>query len=76
MNRYFFDRVSRSRAEYDYCGRACSTPETARQLAELIALDLEIMDEGSWSGWTVNVSNAVGQHFYSIPVPTADLMAA
>ena len=75
MNRYFFDRVSHDRAEYDYRGRACSTPEAARQLAEMIALDLEIMDEGAWSGWAINVRNAIGQQFFSVPVSESCLVA-
>ncbi len=76
MNTYFFDRVGHDRAEYDYRGRACSTPEAARQLAELIALDLEVMDEGSWCGWVINVRNAIGQQFFSVPVPEPGLMVA
>jgi hypothetical protein len=76
MRHYFFDRVYGGRAEYDYRGRLCSTPEAARQMAELIALDLGMMDEGSWSGWAINVRNALGQKFFSIPVSEPDLIAA
>jgi len=76
MNRYFFDRVSDGRAEYDYRGRELSTPEAARQLAEIIALDLELMDEGGWSGWAINVRTAIGQQLFSVPIPAASAMAA
>jgi hypothetical protein len=76
MSKYFFDRVSRHRAEYDYQGRALPTPENARQLAELIALDLEIEPEGKWSGWAIAVRNAQGQQFFSIPVRAPELIAA
>jgi hypothetical protein len=68
MAKYFFDRVSRERSEYDYHGRMFPTPESARQLAELIALDLAIESDGRWLGWTVNVCNAHGEKFFSIPV--------
>ena len=76
MSKYFFDRVSGNRAEYDYQGRALPTPENARQLAELIALDLEIEPEGKWTGWMVSVRNARGQQFYKIPVRQTELAAA
>jgi hypothetical protein len=76
MGRYFFDRVGRNRAEYDYKGHALSTPEKARQLAELIALDLGIDPEGPWTGWTVNVCNAQGQKLFSIPVGENEKAAA
>jgi hypothetical protein len=76
MKRYFFDRVGGGQAEYDYHGRMLSTPEAARQLAEVIALDLELMDEGGWSGWAINVHTAVGQQPFSVPVPASAQMAA
>ncbi len=76
MKRYFFDLVSGDRSEYGYCGGEFSTLEAARQVAELIALDLEVMDEGSWAGWTIYVRNASGQHFFSVPVPRPSLIAA
>ena len=76
MGKYLFDRVGRSRSEYDYKGRACSTPETAREMAELIALDLSIEPEGHWLGWTVEVRDALGQMFFSIPVHHAELHLA
>jgi hypothetical protein len=76
MNKYFFDRVSREGSEYDYRGREFHTPETAHQMAELIALDLEVVEEGIWSGWAINVYSADGQQFFSVPIPELDLVAA
>jgi hypothetical protein len=76
MKRYFFDLVSRDRSEYDYCGLEFSTLDAARQVAELIALDLEVMDEGAWSGWMIHVRNASGQHFFSVHLPEPGLIAA
>jgi hypothetical protein len=71
MDRYFFDRVSRQRSEYDYRGCELSTPEKALQLAELMALDLGVDDGGDWSGWAINVRNAFGQKLFSVPVLAA-----
>jgi hypothetical protein len=76
MGKYFFDRVGHCRLEYDYKGRMLSTPEKAHQLAELIALDLGIEPEGNWRGWTIDVRNALGQRFFSVPVPAPELGAA
>jgi hypothetical protein len=50
--------------------------EHAFQMAELIALDLELRSEGEWSGWTVKVRNPDGKHFFSVPVQAVDLIAA
>jgi hypothetical protein len=76
MNRYFFDVVGQQHSEYDHRGRMFAAPEKAFQLAELIALDLEVYGDGEWSGWTVSVRNAEGQQFFSVPVGYPDLMAA
>ena len=75
-NRYFFDRVSRQRSEYDYRGHELPNLEKALQLAELIALDLGLGDGSEWTGWTVDVRNAHGQIFFSIPVRATELAAA
>jgi len=76
MSKYFFDRVSQGRAEYDYHGRAFPTPENARELAELIALDLEIETDGRWSGWSIDVRNTYGERFFMIPVRGPELACA
>ncbi len=68
MNRYFFDRVGGKRSEYDYQGKDLPNPEAAHQIAELIAIDLEVVDEGIWSGWAISVRDAFGQQFCSVPV--------
>jgi hypothetical protein len=75
MTVYFFDRVGKGRSEYDYRGCALQTPDSARQMAELIAIDLSIDADGSWMGWTVDVLDARGKKFFSVPV-APDLAAA
>jgi len=42
MKRYFFGLGGQSRSMYDYEGGDFGTPDAAYQLAELIALDLEV----------------------------------
>ena len=76
MKRYFFDLVSLDRSEYDFRGHECSSLEHAFQMAELIALDLELRSEGEWSGWTVKVRNRDGKHLFSVPVRSVDQVAA
>ena len=76
MSRYFFDRVSGTRSEYDYQGRVLATPEKAYQLAELMALDLGVAEGTEWAGWTIDVRNALGNQFFSVPVREPALVAA
>ncbi|HEY7244187.1 MAG TPA: hypothetical protein VH678_09925 [Xanthobacteraceae bacterium] len=70
MQKYFFDLVGQGRSQYDYRGRVLAAPEKAFHLAELIALDLDVRAEGEWSGWSINVRNAYGQQYFSVPVPS------
>jgi Domain of unknown function (DUF6894) len=76
MKRYFFDLVCGERSQYDYRGIVYPDQETARQLAELMALDLGIQPDSAWSGWSVDVYNVHGERCFSIPVKEPDLVAA
>jgi hypothetical protein len=76
MSKYFFDRVGRERTEYDYHGRVFPGPDKARELAELIALDLEIEPDGRWLGWCIDVRNAYGEQFCKIPVRASEFACA
>jgi hypothetical protein len=76
MRRYFFDLVGKERSEYDYSGRELPTPESAHQLAELIALDLALEEQEPWYGWSVNVRNAEGCEMFCVPVESGYLAAA
>ena len=51
MQRYFFDVAARTHVQYDYHGREIHKPEQARELAELIALDIECTDGDDFSRW-------------------------
>jgi hypothetical protein len=76
MAKYFFDLVRRDHAQYDYQGRLLPAPEQALQLAELMALDLEMKDDGAWSGWSVAVRSAHGQQYFSVPVREPETIVA
>ena len=66
MTRYFFDLGGHNRCLYDFSGREFATLEAASELAELMALDLEL--EGEWDGWAVAIRDAHGGTRLSIPV--------
>ncbi len=76
MKRFFFDVSSRSHTHYDYQGREFAQTEQARELAELIALDLECSDEGDQTGLEVQVRNIGGTFLFAVPVRQPDLIAA
>ena len=76
MKRYFFDVVSQSRAEYDYQGCEFATPEKAFQLAELIALDLEVCPQDVAAESTIKVLDSHGRQFFSTRVRPPELIAA
>jgi hypothetical protein len=75
MAKYFFDRVGKNRAEYDYQGCILPSLEEAREVAELIALDLSMESETEWSGWMVDVKDAVGRQFFSVAVQQPEFCA-
>jgi hypothetical protein len=70
MKRYFFDVGRQGQSVYDHQGRDFESDDAAYQLAELIALDLEV--EGEWAGWTVAVCSPEGRSVFSIPVGNGD----
>jgi hypothetical protein len=76
MTRYFFDRIGQGRSEYDYQGCFFASPDKAKQLAELMAIDLEIEPDGKWCGWSIDVRDPKGEKFFSIPVRASELAAA
>ncbi len=75
MQKFFFDRVSGTRSEFDYRGCELASVDRAAELAELIALDLAVAAESEWIGWNIRVSNADGRHFLTIPVKELEMAA-
>ena len=61
MNRYFFDVAAKTYVQYDYKGRDFERPDQARELAELIALDVECIDGYGSVGMEVQVRNIGGE---------------
>ena len=76
MERYFFDVVSGKHSEFDYSGHEFAVLEKAIEFARLIAIDLEIMQEGARGGSTVVVRDPHGRSYFSTSVQIPELAAA
>jgi hypothetical protein len=76
MKRFFFDVSFNTHVHYDYQGRDFAQPEQARELAELIALDLECSSDSDTPGTEVQVRNIAGACLFSVPIRQPDLLAA
>lgn len=76
MKRFFFDVSTKTHTQYDYQGRDFAQPEQARELAELIALDIECSEDSTGPGIEVQVRNILGTCLFAVPVRQADLLAA
>ena len=76
MKKYFFDRVGQDCSEYDFSGREFSEPQKAFQLAQLLALDLEVAAADEFGGGSINVRNADGHKLFTVPIRQPDLIAA
>lgn len=75
MKRFFFDVSYKTYVRYDYQGRDFAQPEQARELAELIALDLECSDSETM-GTEVQVRNIGGTCLFSVPIRKPEAVAA
>jgi len=76
MTRYFFDLTTRGQSLYDYKGDEFLNPHGACQYAEVIALHLKCSLNDEWTSWSVEVRNAAGQKYLSLPVAAAEPIAA
>jgi hypothetical protein len=76
MKRYFFDVIGEKGSEYDFRGRDFAEPNKAYQLAQLLALDLEVGGSDEFSGGSINVRNADGHRLFSVQIREAELIAA
>ena len=68
MKRFFFDVSFKTHVLYDYQGRDFAAAEQARELAELIALDLECSDDQRLPG----LRSPGPQHRRHLPVLDPD----
>jgi hypothetical protein len=76
MTRYFFDVVGNVQSQYDFRGRAFSEPQKAYQLAQLLALDLEMDGDQEFVGKHVAVRTETGHSLYSVCVRAPELVDA
>ena len=76
MNKYFFDRVGQGCSEYDFRGRDFAEPQKAFQLAQLLALDMEVGGGDEFFGGSINVRNADGHKLFSVPIRQPEAIAA
>ena len=68
MKRFFFDVAIQSAIQYDFRGKDLATAEEARELAELIALDIECTAENNVTAFEVQVRNITGDSLFNVPV--------
>ena len=77
MHAYFFDIVTSKSVEHDFHGRRLAKPEDARDLAEMIALDMECcVGNSDWIATEVVVRDLLGTSLYSVSVRHPELIAA
>jgi hypothetical protein len=76
VKQYFFDVVKGTDSEFDYCGRKFAAPENAIEFAKLIAIDLEIMQEGARGGSTVFIRDPQGRTYSAERAQVPELAAA
>jgi hypothetical protein len=77
MPAFFFDIVTSKSVEHDFHGRKLATAEDARELAEMIALDMECCSGNSdWIATEVVVRDLAGVSLYSVSVRHPEFIAA
>jgi hypothetical protein len=73
MTRYFFDYERAANSIHDFKGREFGSELEARELAILIALDLQHSGAGEWDGWTVLVRDVHGRRLFAIEVSNDEM---
>jgi hypothetical protein len=76
MQRYFFDFGFHTHVHYDFAGKCFVTEEQAREMAEMIALDVACADPDTSTNVEVQVRNIAGRRLFSIPIPKQVLAVA
>jgi Domain of unknown function (DUF6894) len=74
--RFFFDYVKRDESLLDYRGDEFTNPHGAMQFAQATAQYLKHSLTEDWLDWSVEVRNAEGLKFWSVPVNTARAASA
>jgi hypothetical protein len=68
MKHFFFDFTTTDHSLYDYCGNEFASSQGAIEFAQETASMLKHSLSGDWIGWSVEVRNAEGEKFFSLPV--------
>jgi hypothetical protein len=76
VTKYFFDVTEQATVRYDYSGRFLPSLDKARELAELIAMDLGCRESEKVPGTFVLVHDAIGQQLFTIEVQPLTCLAA
>jgi hypothetical protein len=69
--RFFFDYKTKDQSLHDYKGDEFRSPQSAREYAEEIVQHLKHSLSGEWIGWRVEVHDASGAKYFSLPVDPA-----
>lgn len=68
MTRYFFDYATQGESLYDYRGDEFRTVQAALEFAGAIVEDLKNSLDSKWTGWRIEIRNAQGVKFSSLPI--------
>jgi hypothetical protein len=70
MKHFFFDLTTTDQSLYDYRGDAFSSSQSAVEFAQETVCMLKQSLSDDWNGWSLEVRNAEGKKFFSLPVKT------
>ncbi len=68
MTKLFIDIVGATEKRLDFSGRMFSCPEEAGEAAQLVSLDLGVMENSPWVGAEVQVMDEAGRCLFSYRV--------
>ena len=76
MAKVFIDIVGSNERQLDFKGQQFPSMETARQIAELISIDLAVSVDSRWIGAEVQLKDELGNFIYRCPVRQLDVHGA
>jgi len=76
MTRFFFDYTTKDQSLYDHRGDEFANFQSAIEFAQETAQVLTHSLSGDWAGWSIEVRDAQGKKFFSLPVDNAASIAA
>jgi two-component system, chemotaxis family, chemotaxis protein CheY len=74
--RFFFDYKTKNHSIYDYNGNNFKNSEDAFNFGESTAQLLKNSFNGDWIGYSVEVRDALGKKYFSIPIGPSDTSAS